>query len=72
MKSVDFKHGSLSPWGGPSFLSGVAIAVCCAALVPLPKLSGPAVTTFLAYFLIAAVAYAVAVARLGRDRLSSI
>jgi hypothetical protein len=41
-----------------------------AALVPLSTLRGPAVTTFLAYFLIAAGAYLVAVARLGRDQLS--
>ena len=71
VKSVDLKRGRLPLRGGPSLLSGVAVAACCAALVPLPTLSGPAVTTFLAYFFIAAIAYAVAVARLGRDRLSS-
>jgi hypothetical protein len=46
------------------------MGVCFAALVLLPALSGPAVATFLAYFLIAAVAYTVAVARLDRGRLS--
>jgi alpha-1,6-mannosyltransferase len=60
----------LARWGGISFLAGVAIQTCFAALVPLATLRGPALADFLAYYLIAGAAYAVAVARLGRDRLS--
>jgi hypothetical protein len=48
----------------------VAIETCFAALIPLSTLRGPAVADFLAFYVIAGVAYAVAVARLGRDRLS--
>ena len=62
--------GLLARWGGISLLSGVAIETCFAALIPLATLRGPALATFLAYFVIAGVAYALAVARLGRDRLS--
>jgi hypothetical protein len=51
-------------------LAGVAMATCFAALVPLPSLRGPASGNFLAYFLLAALAYVVAVARLDRDRPS--
>jgi len=57
-------------WGGLSFLAGAAIETCFVALVRLPALRGPGLTTFLAYFLIAGGAYLVAVARLGKDRLS--
>jgi hypothetical protein len=57
-------------WGGLSFLAGAAIETCFVALVRLPALRGPGLTTFLAYFLIAAAAYALAAARLGKDRLS--
>jgi hypothetical protein len=59
----------LARWGGVSFLAGVAIETCFVALIPLSTLRGPATATYLAYFLFAAVAYLVAVARLGRDRL---
>lgn len=62
--------GRWAGWGGLSFLSAVVIQTCLAALFPLTTLRGPAVTTFLGYFLIAAIACGVAVARLGRDRLS--
>ncbi len=62
--------GRLRRWGGTSFLAGVAIETCFAALIPLATLRGPAVADFLAYFLVAGAAYAIAVARLGRDRLS--
>jgi len=55
--------------GGPSFLAGVVLAVCFAAYIPLPSLRGSYVTSFLAYFLIAAAAYVLAVTRLDRDRL---
>jgi alpha-1,6-mannosyltransferase len=68
-RSVNLRR--LAGWGGLSFLSAVAVETCLAALIPLSTLRGPAVTTFLAYFLIAAGAYLVAVARLGRDRLST-
>lgn len=69
-KKVNFRLAVLARRGGLSLLAGVAIETSLAALVPLPTLRGPAVTTFLAYFLIAAGAYVVAVARLGRDHLS--
>jgi alpha-1,6-mannosyltransferase len=69
-KIVNSKPGWLARWGVPSLLAGVAIETCFAALLPLSQLCGPAATTFLAYFLMAAGAYAVAVACLGRDRLS--
>lgn len=62
--------GRLKRWGGASLLAGVAIETCLAALIPLSTLRGPQVADFLAYFMIAGVAYALAVARLGRDRLS--
>jgi len=48
----------------------VAIEACLIALTRLPTLRGPMVPTFLAYFFIAAVAYVVAVTRLGHDSLS--
>ena len=57
----------LARWGGVSFLAGVAIETCFAALIPLATLRGPAVANFLAFYVIAGAAYAVAVARLGRS-----
>ncbi|MGB7115081.1 MAG: polyprenol phosphomannose-dependent alpha 1,6 mannosyltransferase MptB [Anaerolineales bacterium] len=64
-----YQTGFLSRLGGPSFLAGVVLTVCFAAYIPLPSLRGSYVVSFLAYFLIAAAAYALAVARLNRDRL---
>gem|GEM_PF-283584 len=60
----------LAGWGGLSFLAGVVIETCFAALIPLSTLRGPEVADFLAYFIIAGMAYLIAVARLGHDRLS--
>ena len=61
--------GAVNRWGGISFISGVILAGSLIFLVPLPGLRGPQVTTYLAVFLVAAVAYVVAVTRLGRDNL---
>lgn len=60
---------TFSQMGGSSFLSGIAILTSLAALLQFPSLRGPHVIFFLAYFLIAALAYGIAVMRLGRDFL---
>ena len=64
-----YQTSFFSRLGGPSFLAGVVLAVCFAAYIPLPSLRGSYVVSFLAYFLIAAAAYVLAVARIDRDRL---
>jgi len=64
-----YQTSFLSRLGSPSFLAGVVLAVCFAAYIPLPSLRGSYVVSFLAFFLIAAAAYALAVARLDHDRL---
>jgi hypothetical protein len=64
-----YQSSFLSRLGGPSFLAGVALAVCFAAYIPLPSLRGSYVASFLAYFLIAAAAYVLGVSRLDHDRL---
>ena len=55
--------------GGISLLAGTVIAASAFALTRLPSLRGPGVSSFLAYFLIAALAYSTAVLRLKRDHL---
>jgi len=47
----------LAGWGGLSFLAGVAIETCFAALIPLSTLRGPEVADFLAYFVIASLGW---------------
>jgi hypothetical protein len=64
-----FKLKSLITWGGLSFIAGTAMLASFIGLVPLPSLRGPYVVTFLAYFMIAGVAYILAVIRLDRDRM---
>jgi len=61
---------AFTKFGGISFISGVVILVSFSVLPLLPSLRGIYVTSFLAYFLIAGVAYGLAVSRLGRDKLS--
>lgn len=56
-------------FGGASFLCGLLISISLVTLVPLPSLRGPQVIVYLAVFSIASAAYALAVFRLGRDRL---
>jgi len=48
--------------------AGVAIAACLATYIPLPSLRGPGVIPFLTYFLIAFLAYFIAVLALKRSR----
>ena len=55
--------------GGISFVSGVIILASLQVLPSLPSLRGPYTTTFLAYFLVAGIVYAIAVHRLRRDQL---
>ena len=55
--------------GGVSFLAGTVIAASVFALTRLPSLRGPDVPLFLAYFLMAALAYVAAILRLKRDAL---
>lgn len=43
-----------------TLIAGSIIAVCFTALVPLPTLRGPNVVTFLTFFIIAALAYSIA------------
>lgn len=57
----------LSSWGGASFLAGVVIATSLAVFPALPNLRGPYVIPFLSYFLLASLAYILAVWRLNRD-----
>lgn len=67
---MNLKRLSVLPaLGGISFFSGTLIAASMYALTRLPNLRGPGVSLFLAYFLIAALAYAAAVLRLKRDLL---
>jgi hypothetical protein len=53
-----------------SLFAGVAMATCFAAIVSLPVLRGPRLTSFLGYFLLASAAYVIAVIRLDRAPLS--
>jgi len=55
-------------WGGVSLLAGAAMATCFAATIGLPSLRGPSTIQFLAYFLLACLAYLTAALRLERDR----
>ena len=55
--------------GGVSFLAGTVIAASIFALTRLPSLRGQDVPFFLAYFLMAALAYTAAILRLKRDQL---
>jgi len=55
--------------GGASFLCGLLISISLVTLVPLSSLRGPQVIVYLTVFSIASAAYALAVFRLGRDRL---
>ena len=61
--------GAVNHLGGISLFSGIILAASLVFLVPLPDLRGPQVIIYLAVFLVASVAYIVAVFRLGRDRL---
>lgn len=60
---------ALGSLGGGTFLAGAAMAACFLAMGLLPSLRGPYVTTFLACFAIAALAYAFAVLRLRCERM---
>ena len=64
-----FQLDRLHSWGSVSFLAGAAMLVCFAWMSRLPSLRGPAVTSFLAAFLLASLAYAIAALRLKRDHL---
>jgi hypothetical protein len=59
----------IKSWGGVSLVSGTIIGSSLVFLIPLPGLRGPQVTAFLMIYLIAALAYFVAVIRLDRDKL---
>jgi hypothetical protein len=59
----------LTQWGGASFLAGVAMATCLVVFTTLPRLRGPHLVPFLAYYLIACAAYFLSVLRIDRDRL---
>ncbi len=59
----------IKSWGGISFISGIVLAGSLLFLIPLPGLRGPQVTAFLLFYLIAAVAYIVAVIRIDKDQL---
>ena len=58
---------ALSALGGILFLAGAVIAASLITMSRLPSLRGPGVSPFLAYFLIASLAYAAAILRLKRD-----
>ena len=60
---------AISAWGGVSLISGVILAASLLFLIPLPDLRGPQITAFLSIYIIAAVAYFVAVIRIDRDKL---
>jgi hypothetical protein len=61
--------GKLKSWGGISLLAGAAMGTCFFMLTQAPDLRGANVIHFLAYFMLAAAAYVLAILRLERDRL---